>query len=1439
MGVHGLTTFVRQNSSLRRHVTLPDERLPPQTALVIDGLAFMFYIGLHQTLRGGDYIWLTSQLNMYIDYFRRCGLEPEFVFDGPSGSQKHDTVRRRAQQSLDRNIRYMMQLSDEERQLVSEIGKASKLPLLTQGSCVATLKNLGVAVHFAEGEADSPTAELAHRRTGFVASNDSDYFIFPATCRGYVPFNNFEYGPNRSSRLTANVAADEAVLTLGAYVPADLARLLMISPHRLPLFAALLGNDLAHFDELLIPQHRPRFPGFVDSPRDPLRIARTISSTASHLKLAAAAQQCIERLGGSQIKSQSRLSEITDAIVSSAQSYELQALDTPMESFILNPKTSDNETQARCRALYRQASAQGRFNQFVLNMMTLSKALPASVAEVIERQSPPLYIGRLIREIIYAFLHEAIGLESSSITEFVRKGTYLVEEAVQVQDPKVLCLSNLKVSLDYESPLLLQPASLRLSTLTFQIMQLPREASFDQQYLAFILALRHVQSKTKQPWSDHELLSAIVTAVLLQSNPSLCLEIESTSKLNPGPPKDWIFRSSELVTSLFYLQALVETLLLTDQVRPTYLFFEGTLFHNIPTPSSALSHKPSLSVLIRTSTVPNSPASSTNVNDDGTVSPYVLPDVDPIDSQVFRGAQFDASEFLLTRRHTALDELRSELRAYQATLKSQLIAVINTEYEAFIGLSIGLRQANVSQSLATIKRPVLSIKSEVTRVKHELETMRSDVSHMLDERTRVREAKTALKRLLETEEAVDKVEGLLKIGSAATTNGGTVKEQTTIDLSIESPARRLERIASAYSHMLYLVSKAGDMPFIKTLEPRISQTTTALHLDLDKMLSDVLLNQNTTQTRDSLTSLLRTYASLGSTTAAEEVVRKTIIAPRVIKLVSREALGSTADDSSIGNGQEGLSFYSSQELDVPESSSNETQALATLYNRILNFIQQDCALVLDVAERSLNTPPTINNYSTDLSSSVSSLNALVEESSTTNDERSKRQFFILTNVLWDEIGNRLIGELGSTIFAAGRPGIFHAHYTLSMQFLSRLENLCPTVQHLEILRSNSTYASFIKRFQLAVYFQLRLKELVSLVERAFSVGSVSGGGNVFAMSESDAVYKALTLCWNDQVWLEELSGRFWRMTLQLLSRYRTWIDSVVPKYVAPNGNNTLSVNGGPAATNGSRTSFDGDRTRTPSRPSTPGQANEDMSEDATLRQLTVLVADIRLMVSKVRELYRDRIKDRLPAEEQGDQVDHSALDIIESSLSQLNSIVPPLSSQIVTILVRRCSEHLKHVRSVASQVRASTRKGPQEPSFFVLNILKELRTFLNGSSSSTVTAAASRLIDDELRREWATNVAEEVASRYATILSTQKKTEDSYRWYKKGRQGLSFFGRSTTPAPTTDEGEGQDGDKVRMQMQLDANTLKDDARSLGVDVDQSEPFRNLITAISDGGADDK
>jgi len=64
-----------------------------------------------------------------------------------------------------------MNAPDTERATPRMQRMVTKMPTMTQAAVVAELKKLNVPVHFAEGEADAATAELAQRRVGFMLSS--------------------------------------------------------------------------------------------------------------------------------------------------------------------------------------------------------------------------------------------------------------------------------------------------------------------------------------------------------------------------------------------------------------------------------------------------------------------------------------------------------------------------------------------------------------------------------------------------------------------------------------------------------------------------------------------------------------------------------------------------------------------------------------------------------------------------------------------------------------------------------------------------------------------------------------------------------------------------------------------------------------------------------------------------------------------------------------------------------------------------------------------------------------------------------------------------------------------------------------------------------------------------------------------------------------------
>ena len=77
----------------------------------------------------------------------------------------------------------------------------------------------------------------------------------------------------------------------------------------------------------------------------------------------------------------------------------------------------------------------------------------------------------------------------------------------------------------------------------------------------------------------------------------------------------------------------------------------------------------------------------------------------------FTATTFNVEDFLLSRVHTSLPDLRTELRDYLAVLKEELVQLINDDYEAFISLSTDLR--GEGERLERLKLPLGDLKSQI------------------------------------------------------------------------------------------------------------------------------------------------------------------------------------------------------------------------------------------------------------------------------------------------------------------------------------------------------------------------------------------------------------------------------------------------------------------------------------------------------------------------------------------------------------------------------------------------------------------------------------------------------------------------------------------------------------------------------------------------------
>ena len=127
------------------------------------------------------------------------------------------------------------------------------------------------------------------------------------------------------------------------------------------------------------------------------------------------------------------------------------------------------------------------------------------------------------------------------------------------------------------------------------------------------------------------------------------------------------------------------------------------------------------------------------------------------------------------------------------------------------------------------------------------------------------------------------------------------------------------------------------------------------------------------------------------------------------------------------------------------------------------------------------------------------------------------------------------------------------HYATTYEFIHLLETLAPSTTAIVAMRSSPSYGSFERRWQLPVYFQLRWKEIVNAFEASLNAPSSSKAEpaksqGVWVLPQSGAAWRAFESCWDEEIFLPELASRFWRLALQVVSRYGTWVKVSLDAY---------------------------------------------------------------------------------------------------------------------------------------------------------------------------------------------------------------------------------------------------------------------------------------------------
>ncbi|XP_069811655.1 conserved oligomeric Golgi complex subunit 2 isoform X2 [Dendropsophus ebraccatus] len=464
---------------------------------------------------------------------------------------------------------------------------------------------------------------------------------------------------------------------------------------------------------------------------------------------------------------------------------------------------------------------------------------------------------------------------------------------------------------------------------------------------------------------------------------------------------------------------------------------------------------------------------------------------------------------------------------------------------------------------------------------------------------------------------------------------------------------------------------------------------------------------------------------------------------------------------------------------VEKYVQSHPNGLQVMYNKLLEFVPHHCRLLREV------TGGAISSEKADMVPG----------------------YDFLVNSVWPEIARGLEERLPS-LYNPGNPDIFHQKYSISMDFLRKFERQCGSQASVKRLRAHPSYHSFNNRWNLPVYFQIRFKEIAGALESALlSHLEEASADGTYCLKATDVLWTSLNACWSDHFYLPLLAHRFWKLTLQLLSRYCLFIKELSAR-VTLECNVTESRGLMAASGRDVPQALGSDEQQT-------GSTSESQTAVLSTHQLILIVADVDKVTDQL-PLLTNMIEDKLTL------IGFKNMEIIKGAVEDISrSLLEPLSiinNKISVALGESCLIYFKSALEVPRLYRRTNKEVPTKPSSYVDNALRPLCQLQHEYGNKVKVTT---------RHEWLQEAFSECTQKYYEtvfdVLSSVKKMEESLKRLKQARK--------TTMSSNTTNGGISDDNKIRLQLALDVEYFANQIQNFGLCTDNLKSFAALMELI--------
>ncbi len=283
-------------------------------------------------------------------------------------------------------------------------------------------------------------------------------------------------------------------------------------------------------------------------------------------------------------------------------------------------------------------------------------------------------------------------------------------------------------------------------------------------------------------------------------------------------------------------------------------------------------------------------------------------------------------------------------------------------------------------------------------------------------------------------------------------------------------------------------------------------------------------------------------------------------------------------------------------------------------------------------------------------------------------------------------------------------------------------------------------------------------------------GGRDDDGKKFQLEATHVALDAIGRCWSPDIFVQALSHRFWKLTLQIVSRYSGAAaaapDTTVPAATKPEGGEMKPS--ATVATNMRDMASSRGHARSASLVNAQqhGEAAEDSQEKYSSRpaDLIKLWLDVKSFAEHLDQTVLPRIILPMLEQDLTEQQQEVVKAAFEEGCEQLRSNLPNISSLMVDHVTEQCLPTLKQVSDIPRLYRRTNREVPSRPCAYVSATLSPVSAFRKEHLE---------LCGEDVVRPWTVQVFNRVAVQFlanvSEVLAAVQKMEESLKRLKRVR----------------------------------------------------------------------